>query len=441
MIKKYLTALDTIPVCKRHGKVLQNKGMVIEATCPDTYIGEICEVHAKFSSQNIVAEVVAVNKNKVLLMPYQRIKGVSQGSIVSATGKMAVAKVGDNLLGRVVDAFGNPIDSKGELSSYTEYPLYKEPINPLTRKAITEPISTGIRAIDSFITIGRGQRMGLFAGSGVGKSTLLAAICHNISEDVNVIALIGERGREVEEFVQAIADTGMMDRTVVISATAEQPPLIRVHAVYTAMAIAEYFSEQGKNVLFTFDSVTRFAMALRELGLSTGEPPTVKGYTPSVFSEIPAIIERCGNFRQRGAISAIFSVLVEGEDFNDPVADCVRAILDGHVVLTRELAERAHYPAIDVLKSTSRLFRQINSATHIKNVASVKKAIVQYQENRELMELGVAGGDPGRLLSISNRWLQIEDFLLQDTHSVESLFEGQTRLATITASWQESVSV
>ncbi|NTS77383.1 FliI/YscN family ATPase [Catenovulum sp. SM1970] len=426
-MQKYFDALDNLSPFKRHGKVIQTKGMVIEATCPDTYIGEICEIHPKFGRQTVITEVVAIKENRVLLMPYQKIKGISQGSLVNATGNMAMAKVGKGLLGRVIDAFGEPLDSKGNIQGYKDYPLYQEPINPMSRSPITAPIDTGIKAIDNFITFGRGQRIGLFAGSGVGKSTLLSTVSNNLSEDINVIALIGERGREVEEFVNASLGEKGMENSVVIAATAEQPPLIRAHAVYNAMAIAEYFSKQGKNVLFILDSITRFALALREIGLSIGEPPTVKGFTPSVFSEIPSIIERCGMFKGRGAISAIFSVLVEGDDFNDPVVDCVRAILDGHIVLTRELADRNHYPAIDVLKSVSRLFRQLNNHSHLENVGKAKSALTNYIDNKELIDMG-AMSDTDKSEAIVEKWLELEAFLKQTPDDLLSVDQSKKML-------------
>jgi flagellum-specific ATP synthase len=413
-MQQFLDAVKKMPTRRRHGSVLQSIGLVIEATCPGVFVGELCEIHPVEGHKKVLAEVVGFKLGKVLLMPYEKVRGISHGSLVEATGEVAAANVDEQLLGRVVDAFGEPIDDKGSIDFSEQLSIYREPINPLARKRIDEVVPTGIKANDSFITLGKGQRIGLFAGSGVGKSTLLSSICKNQDNQVNVIALIGERGREVEEFVHDTLGPEGLKKSVVIAATAEQPPLVRAHAVYTACAIAEYFSTKGIDVMFTMDSITRFAMALREIGLAIGEPPTTRGYTTSVFAAIPDIVERCGNFNDRGAITAIFTILVEGDDFNDPVVDALRAILDGHIVLTRELAERGHYPAIDVLKSTSRLFNRLNDKDKRQVIRQSKEVLAKYEDSKELIEIGAFAQDNQAQTQLVNRFEKLMSFLSQD---------------------------
>jgi flagellum-specific ATP synthase len=336
----------------------------------------------------VQAEVVGFRQDRILLMPYGNVRGIAADSVVRATGKNLSIPVGDALLGRVVDAFSRPLDDKGELALADEYPLYREPINPLDREEITEVLETGIRAIDAMLTLGVGQRIGVFAGSGVGKSTLLGMMARHMAVDVTVLALIGERGREVGDFVrQSLGEDGLK-RSVVIAGTADQPALVRTHAVHAAHAIAEYFRDQGKSVLLIVDSMTRFAMAQREIGLAIGEPPTFRGYTPSVFAALPRVLERCGRVRGSGAISAVYSVLVEGDDMNEPVTDHMRAILDGHVVLTRELAARGHHPAIDLLQSTSRLMSHVAEPAEQDLARDAKKLLATYEGSRDLIELG-----------------------------------------------------
>lgn len=447
-MKKYLSAVAAMPNRVRRGNVLQSIGLVIEATCPGVFVGELCQIHPIQGDKTLLAEVVGFKQGKVLLMPYEKIRGIGHGSLVEASGEVAVARVGDQLLGRVVDAFGEPLDGGGSLDLNEHLPIYRQPINPLARKRIDTVVPTGIKAIDTFVTLGKGQRIGLFAGSGVGKSTLLSSICKNLEDQINVIALIGERGREVEEFVNDTLGPEGLKKSIVIAATAEQPPLVRAHAVYSACAIAEYFSNKGVNVLFTMDSITRFAMALREVGLAIGEPPTSKGYTTSVFAAIPDIVERCGHFNDRGAITAIFTILVEGDDFNDPVVDALRAILDGHIVLTRELAERGHYPAIDVLKSTSRLFNRLNSNDHSNDhnndhgkdkvalIRQGKAILAKYQDSRELIEMGAFGqgafGQEGSTQNqLVNHWQQLMDFLSQgagESVTLDEAWQGLRRI-------------
>ena len=433
MLAKYAAAIDKLSPQTNKGIVVQSIGIVVEATCPNVFVGELCLIYPSNGKKSILAEVVGFKEERVLLMPFQKVKGISYGCVVKALGKTAQVKMSSNLVGRIVNAFGEPIDDLGDITYDYEVQTHFEPINPLTRKRIDQPINTGIKAIDSFITIGKGQRMGLFAGSGVGKSTLLSSLSKNVKDEINVIALIGERGREVEEFVHDTLGEEGLKNSIVICATAEQPPLVRVHAVYAACAIAEYYSSKGQDVLFTMDSITRFAMALREIGLAIGEPPTTKGYTTSVFSRIPEIIERCGNFKDKGAITAIFTVLVESGDFNDPIVDALRAILDGHIVLTRDLAERGHYPAIDVLKSTSRLFNRFNTSAQQKTVNKGKNILAKYEDSKELIEIGAFDSDnkENELLVNSKK---INQFLQQSSNTFVSATDSKASLLNVVGS-------
>ena len=322
-------------------------------------------------------------------MPCGSIAGVHVGNEVIATGRMASVAVGEGLIGRVVDGFGKPIDKLGALAVEQEYPIHPEPVNPLSRQHIEAFLETGILTIDGLLSLGKGQRVGIFAGSGVGKSTLLGLIAKRVNVDVNVIALIGERGREVLDFIDQILGDDGMKKSVIVVAGADQPALVRVHAAYTAMTIAEYFRDKGKDVLLTMDSLTRFAMAQREIGLAVGEPPTSRGYTPSTFEKIPRLAERAGNFSGKGSITGIFTVLVEGDDFNEPISDHSRAILDGHIMLTRKLANLGVFPAIDVLQSTSRLKRTVLSAAEYELSSKALQTLGRYEELRDSIELGV----------------------------------------------------
>lgn len=384
------SAIKGIPEPATFGRVKRCSGLLIEADYPSAAIGDFCRVYNGDKPETGVrAEVIGFNEQATLLMAFEALRGIQKGDRIAKLDRDASIRVGEALIGRVIDAFGDPLDDKGEIQSQVTMPIHKGVINPLNRSPIDQVMPTGIRAIDGFLTMGQGQRLGLFAGSGVGKSVLLSSICKQSDADINVIALIGERGREVEDFVNQTLGKEGLSRSIVIAATAQESPLARVQAVYSAIAMAESFAEQGKNVFFTMDSITRFATALRDIGLSAGEPPTVKGYTPSVFSTLPALIERCGNFRNKGSITALFTVLVESDDFNDPVVDCVRAVLDGHIVLTRELAEQGHYPAIDIAKSISRLFSQLQPTDVINSANENKKLFADFHMNKDVLELGL----------------------------------------------------
>ena len=388
-----------LPRWQHEGRVVRLSGLTIEADGPHVGMGQLCTVSAPDGSRELLAEVVALAPGRVVLMPFDSAMGVSTGWRVqthfqSLHGRVASAPVqasipvGDELLGRVIDPFGRPIDGLGPLSLPSHQSLHALAPSPMTRPPIKAVMETGVRAIDGLLTMGRGQRVGIFAGSGVGKSTLLGMMARHVTADINVIALIGERGREVREFVESSLGAQGLARSVVVVATSDQPAPTRVRAAYAALAIAEYFRANGKQVLLTMDSVTRFAMAKREIGLAAGEPPTARGYTPSVFAEIPMLCERCGTHEQGGSITALMTVLVEGDDFNEPVADALRATLDGHLVLTRELAEQGHFPAIDVLKSASRLRDELIPDADVELARQVALMLSIIRSNRQLVDIG-----------------------------------------------------
>src|SRR5271157_867576 len=355
---------ETDPV-KVYGKVNRGIGIVIEGLGPQANIGDICqiELNGNGSEQFMEAEVIGFKEGKILLMPLGELRGIGPGSRIIAKGRQRYIRMGKGLLGRILDGVGNPMDAKEPVTGQL-YPVYNEPINPLYRQRITTPLDLGIRSINTILTIGKGQRIGIMAGSGVGKSVLLGMMARNTAADVNVIALIGERGREVREFIEKDLGTEGLNRSVLVVATSDTSPLIRIRGAFVATAIAEYFRSLGKNVLLMMDSLTRFAMAQREIGLAAGEPPTMKGYTPSVFNLMPKLLERAGTWEHEGTITGLYTVLVEGDDMNEPIADAARSILDGHIVLSRELANHNHYPAIDILQSISRLMKDISGEKH-----------------------------------------------------------------------------
>jgi flagellum-specific ATP synthase len=395
-MQHYLDAIRSAEFVRRIGRVVSISGQSIEAIGPDATIGEICEISPGANQATLMAEVIGLKPGRVVLMPYGELRGVGSGCEVVATGKFSHIAVGDGLLGRVIDAFGAPMDNGLPPKAALSRSLHAAPLNPLTRPRIATLLETGIRAIDSLLPLGRGQRMGIFAGSGVGKSTLLGMLARDVKADINVIALIGERGREVREFVEKHLGAEGLKRSVVVVATSDQPALVRAKAAYAATTIAEHFREQGKQVLLMMDSVTRFAMARREIGLAAGEPPTARGYTPSVFSEIPALCERCGTTDSGGSITALYTVLVEGDDFNEPVSDILRATLDGHIMLSRDLAHEGHYPAIDVLQSISRLAGDLTNQEDQQVVAATIEVLSVYERNRQMVDMGAyrVGSNP-----------------------------------------------
>jgi flagellum-specific ATP synthase len=366
------------------GRVSQVVGLVIEATGPSVSIGECCRIEG---ARPVLAEVVGFRENRVLMMPLGNMDGIAPGSRVVATDEPLTVRVGNNLLGRVLNAMGEPIDDKGPLWTEQRRPITGPPPNPMTRKRIKEPMATGIRAIDSLITCGKGQRAGIFAGSGVGKSVLLGMLARQAKADVNVIALVGERGREVRDFLERDLGEEGLARSIVVVATSDQPALVRIKAAQVATTIAEYFRDQGKDVLLMMDSVTRVAMAQREVGLAIGEPPTTRGYTPSTFALLPRLLERAG-MGVEGSITGLYTVLVEGDDMDDPIADAVRSILDGHIVLSRRLQAQGHYPAIDPLESVSRVMTEVATPEHLASASRLKDLMATHREAADLINIG-----------------------------------------------------
>lgn len=431
----------TLEIIKRsdptpaQGKISEAIGLVLEGYAPYASIGEVCKIASTKTDQELFAEVVGFRGEKVLMMPLGEIRGISPGSPLVLRGNQASAQVGDALLGRVIDGLGNPIDDKGNLNTTKQQPLYTSPLNPLARKRIREPIDLGIRAINGLLTCGMGQRVGIFAGSGVGKSVLLGMIARYTSADVNVIALIGERGREVKEFIEKELKEEGLKRSVVIVVTSDQPPLIRRRGAFLAITIAEYFREKGKQVLFMMDSLTRLAHAQREIGLAIGEPPTTKGYTPSVFTLLPNFLERAGTSSGEGTITGLYTVLVEGDDLNDPIPDAVRSILDGHIVLSRTLASSNHYPAIDILNSTSRVMIDLVNEKHLSQAHQLSDLIATYRKAEDLINIGAY--KPGSNAKIDKSialWENIESFLKQNRKESASLTESIAALDHLIAS-------
>jgi flagellum-specific ATP synthase len=389
-MSRYLPAVERCNPIRLHGKVIQVVGLVIEGYCPETSVGAICEIRPK-DGEPIPAEVVGFRDGKTLLMPLGELRGVGLDSLITVRRDKATLKVGPQMLGRVIDGLGNPIDDLGPLHAEAEYPIYAMPVNPMKRPPIRKPLDLGIRSINGLLTCGQGQRVGIMAGSGVGKSTLLGMIARYTEADVNVIALIGERGRELREFVEKDLQQQGLHKSVVVVATSDQPPLVRMRGAYIATAIAEYFKDQGKKVLLMMDSATRFAMAMREVGLAIGEPPTTKGYTPSVFAALPKLLERTGNFCE-GSITGLYTVLVEGDDFNEPISDAMRSILDGHIVLSRDLAARNIYPPIDVLASASRVMSDVAEPHHKELAGRFKETLATYRQSEDLINIGAYKG-------------------------------------------------
>jgi len=392
-ISRYSSALKEVNSTRNSGKVVQVLGLTIEAIGLDCQIGEVCMITTSLGI-NIMSEVIGFKEERILLMPLGDMQGIQPGSTVIPIYKSFRAPVGTILLGRVLDGLGNPMDQGPALDTAKKISTYNTPPHPLDRAPITDPLITGVRVIDGLLTCGKGQRMGIFAGSGVGKSTLLGALARSSRSDVSVIALVGERGREVREFLERDLGPEGLARSVVVVSTSDQPALVRLKAASIAMTIAEYFRDMGMDVTFLMDSVTRYAMAQREIGLAIGEPPASKGYTPSVFALLPRLLERAGAGRV-GTITGFFTVLVEGDDFNEPICDAARGILDGHIILSRELAARNHYPAIDVLNSVSRVMPAVTSRDHLHSAAIARKHLATYEKARDLINIGayVSGSD------------------------------------------------
>lgn len=386
-LSKYSEVLKRTNALKMNGRVTQVVGVLVESHGPAARIGEICEIYHSRTSKPLLAEVVGFREDRALLMPFADLSEVGLGNEVVATGSPLKVKVGQSLLGRVLDGLGRPLDGKGPVDFDTEVSVLGAPPHPLNRKRIGEPLAVGVRAVDGLLTLGSGQRVGIFAGSGVGKSTLLGMIARNTSADVNVIALIGERGREVRDFLEKDLGEAGLRRSVVVVATSDQVAVARLRGAQVASSIAEYFRDGGLNVMLMMDSVTRVAWAQREIGLATGEPPTTRGYTPSVFAVLPSLLERSGT-SDVGSITGLYTVLVEGDDMNEPVADTVRGILDGHIVLSRSLAAQNHYPAIDVLSSVSRLMPEVACPEHKQAAGTMRDVLSTYKSAEDLINIG-----------------------------------------------------
>lgn len=387
-LSHYLPILEEIEPIKAKGTVEHVIGLLIEGRGPVAALGDMCDIYPRFSRTSIKAEVVGFKGPHVLLMPLGEMRGVHPGSMIVNRGEKAIVRVAAELQGRVLDGLGQPLDHQGPLSTGVSYPLYAEPLNPLYKRRIDTPLDLGVRAINGLLTCGKGQRLGIFAGSGVGKSMLLGMMARHTQADVNVIALIGERSREVREFIERDLGAEGLKKSVVVVATSDQSPLVRMRGAYVATAIAEYFRDQGEDVLFMMDSLTRFAMAQREVGLSVGEPPMTKGYTPSVFALLPKLLERAGTTEGQGSITGFYTVLVEGDDFNEPLVDAARSILDGHILLSRALAAKNHYPAVQILPSLSRVMRDITTPVHQELAGKFREIMAVYEEAEDLINIG-----------------------------------------------------
>ena len=431
MFEQVIQQIKDGDMLSRTGKIENIVGMSIEASGGRGAIGDICRIYSAESNSQVLAEVVGFKSDRMLLMPYQNMNGLAPGSFVRNTGRRLRLQVGDFLRGRIINAMGKPIDGLEPFPEGDSYYVDSPYINPLTRPPIRERVDFGVRAIDSTLTIGKGQRIGIFAGSGVGKSTLMGMIAKNVKTDINVIALVGERGREVLEFVQKDLGEEGMRRSVLVVATSDQPVMLRMKCPSVATAIAEYFRDQGKDVLLMMDSLTRFAMAQREIGLAVGEPPVARGYTPSIYAELPKLLERSGNF-ERGSITGVYTVLVEGDDTNEPIADTVRGILDGHIVLSRKLANANHFPAIDVSASISRLMVEIVSPKHRELASKLRDILSVYEKNEDLLSIGAykAGTNP-RLDYAISKIDQINAFLMQGINESFSYDESLHQLESI----------
>ena len=424
-LDKYKNHIRELKPVSCLGKISQIVGLTIESVGPQVCMGEICKIKSN-DGQEINAEVVGFKNSKVLLMPLGDMNGIGLGQEILATGETLTVNVGMALKGRTLNGLGEPIDGKGPLMSEMKYPIQREAPDPLKRNVIKSPLKLGVRTIDGLLTIGKGQRVGIFAGSGVGKSTLMGMIARNTSAEVNVIALIGERGREVREFIEKDLGEEGLKHSVVVVATSDQPALVRIKAAYLATSIAEYFRDQGNDVMLMMDSLTRFSMAQREVGLATGEPPVSRGYTPSVFAQLPKLLERAGN-SDKGSITGLYTVLVDGDDLTEPITDAARGILDGHIVLSRKIANKNHYPAIDVLASISRVMSAVTSKEHREYAGKIKQLMAVYKESEDLINIGayVKGSNEDIDLAIEKN-KEINNFLRQSVDediSPEETFE------------------
>ena len=430
--RKYETAVDRDPLFYESGKITKVVGFMIEGYLPGAWLGTICEIFPSSGEKSFFAEVVGFKDKSVLLMPLGDLRGVGRGAKIVLSKREATIRVGSHLMGRVLNGLGEPIDRKGRLLTEDEVGIYSPIDNPLNRPPIRKPLDLGVKAINGLLTAGMGQRVGIMAGSGVGKSVLLGMIARSTTADVNVIALIGERGREVREFIENDLGEEGLARSVIVCATSDQSPVVRMRGAFVATAIAEYFCSIGKDVLLMMDSITRFSMAQREIGLSVGEPPATKGYTPSVFSPMPKLLERAGIWDNKGSITGLYTVLVEGDDMDDPIADAVRSIVDGHIVLSRSYAQKGHYPAIDILQSTSRVMRSVISPEDYALAMRFREVLATYKEAEDLINIGAyrKGSNP-RIDRAIEIYDSIETFLRQDVGSRTTLKESFEKMDEI----------
>ncbi|MBM4055521.1 MAG: flagellar protein export ATPase FliI [Planctomycetes bacterium] len=416
---------------QRAGRVVHIAGLVIESNGPSVPVGDLCYIHSNNGETPIPAEVVGFKEKRILLMPIGELERIGPGNRVTASGLPLMVNVGMGLMGRIIGGLGEPIDGKGPLNAEEKVSIYNSPPDPLTRSRIKEALETGVRAIDGILTFGQGQRLGIFAGSGVGKSTLMGMIARNSSAEVNVIALIGERGREVREFIEKNLGEEGLRKSVIVSVTSDKPALLRVKGAYIASSVAEYFRDRGMRVLLMMDSVTRFANAQREIGLAIGEPPTSKGYTPSVFALLPKLLERTGTGSE-GSITGLYTVLVDGDDMNEPIADAVRGILDGHVVLSRAIASQNHYPAIDILESVSRCMDDIVTEKHRKAAHMLKTVYATYKEAEDMINIGAYAKGSNKKIDYAISVIDaINDYLKQDMTSNCKFDESVSKLSEL----------
>ena len=430
-LSRYERILPRMNTCKMHGRVTAVVGLTIESEGPACQVGEMVYIYDVNGGKPIRAEVVGFKGSKVMSMPLGVMGGIGPGCEVRGTGKPLCVKVGPKILGRVLDGLGEPIDGKGPLEYEAEYPIYNDPPNPFTRPRIEHALPLGVRVLDSMLTFGRGQRMGIFAGSGVGKSTTMSMIARATKADIIVLSLVGERGRELRDFLERDLGEEGLARSVVTVATSDTPALARMKAAYTGTAISEYFRDQGRDVMLMMDSVTRFAMAQREVGLAIGEPPATKGYTPSCFALLPKLMERAGT-SPTGSITAMYTVLVDGDDMNEPIADTVRGILDGHIVLNRKIAHKNRYPAVDVLQSVSRVFTEICTKEHQAAAMKLRAVLATYQENEDLINIGAyqRGSNPKVDFAIA-KIDEVENFLKQHVYEKADFNETCQRLLQV----------
>ena len=428
---KYQEALRACQPVKMEGKIVKVAGIVAQANGPGMSIGSLCCIKNS-SGQSMQAEVIGFNDKRVIVMPFGEMRGIEPGSRIVDINKNPSIKVGEAYLGRIVDGLGNPIDGKGSIQTKDDYPIYGNVINPLKREIINDVVDVGVRSINAMHTLGKGQRIAIMSGSGVGKSVLMGMIARHAVADVIVIALIGERGREVREFIERNLGEEGLKKSVVVAATSDSPALVRIRGAHLATTVAEYFRDKGLDVILIMDSITRFAMSLREVGLAAGEPPSAKGYTPSVFIQIPKLLERTGNVEEKGSITGIYTVLVEGDDMNEPIADTVRSIVDGHIVLSRDLAHKGHYPAVDVLSSISRVMHDIVEDDHLHMARKLVRVLATYREAEDLINIGayIDGTDPQ--IDFAKKMIhKINSFLQQDINQSITFKESIVRLQEV----------